>query len=464
MGVTVGINRERRKAKRRARDERRRSQREQARSAGSPPDECAGIFVYPRQGPDVADIVESVAHDAARAKYAKDHETAEQCRDALVDGPGGAAPLAVDAALFALLQRSLTGVWGRGWQPADVVRLARRNYGARIARVTVDVIAGEMRRYALTTVDEHWEAQLRGMGAAVWWVRDDTYVTELAAREGSTRADAIEWLLDVLYAFSRCPKIELLGPPPGQARRGSLATAGAAAVDERQLDRVRALLAKAEATTFAEEAEAYSAKAQELMARYSIDYALLAADPDTRDEPVGRRIGVENPYEAPKVLLLNAVARANRCRTVWTSNLGFVTTLGFAADIAAVELLFTSLLVQATTAMMQAGSQQDQYGRSSTRSFRASFLTAYASRIGERLAEATEQVTEQASRDLAGQPGGGALLPVLAARHRAVDDMTEDMFPEAINKSVSITNRDGWASGRAAADRARLNAQAALDQ
>ena len=37
--------------------------------------------------------------------------------------------------------------------------------------------------------------------------------------------------------------------------------------DEKVLGRVRALLAKAESTTFPEEAEALTAKAQELMAR-----------------------------------------------------------------------------------------------------------------------------------------------------------------------------------------------------
>jgi hypothetical protein len=469
--VTVGINnRERQKAKQRAREERQRSRQERAGSADFPADSegasaFAAIFDLPRQGPDVAQIVDSLAHQAVLAKDINAVEAAQRYRDALADGPGGAAARAVDLALIAIAQRELSAVWTRGWQPTDVLRVARRDHGARIARVVVDIIAGEMRRYATATVDERWEGQLREMDAAVSWERDDTYLSGLAEREGGTRTDAIGWLLDVLHVFATCPKIEMLVPPPGQGRRGSLGAAGAdaTAVDERKLDRVRALLAKAEATTFAEEAEAYSAKAQELMARHSIDYALLSASTGSRDEPIGRRIGIENPYEAPKVLLLDAVARANRCRAVWAQSFGFVTVLGFAADIAAVELLFTSLLVQATTVMMQAGKQQDGYGRSSTRSFRQSFLAAYAQRIGERLAAATEQVMEEAGRDLAAQPGGSQLLPVLAARDHKVDAMTEDLFPAVVSKHVASTNRDGWVSGRAAADRARLTAQAAVE-
>src|SRR5262249_41767978 len=152
-----------------------------------------------------------------------------------------------------------------------------------------------------------------------------------------------------------------------------------------------------------------------------------------------------------------AVARANRCRSVWSNAFGFVTVLGFAADVDAVELLFTSLLVQATTAMVRAGSRRDAYGRSSTRSFRQSFLVAYAQRIGERLNTATREATEQASQAMAGQPGAQQLLPVLASREEAVGALTEELFPDLADHSVAITNREGWEHGRAAADRAHLN-------
>jgi len=126
-------------------------------------------------------------------------------------------------------------------------------------------------------------------------------------------------------------------------------------------------------------------------------------------------------------------------------------------------LLFTSLLVQATTAMMHAGSRRDGHGRSTTRSFRQSFLTAFAQRIGERLAAATKQATEQASRDLAGQPGADRLLPVLASRDSAVGAMADELFPGLVGRAVAVTNRDGWVSGRAAADQAQLATRHAVN-
>jgi len=223
------------------------------------------------------------------------------------------------------------------------------------------------------------------------------------------------------------------------------------------LGKVRALLAKAESTEFPEEAEVLSARAQELMARHSIDHALLDAESGTgsapTSAPTGRRIPVENPYDGPKAALLTVVADASRCRAVWHRELGFSTVLGFPADLTAVEMLFTSLLVQATTAMVHAGPRRDAAGRSRTRSFRHAFLNAYAARIGERLSDAT-------ARAAADTVAGRDLLPVLAARDQAVDDAVATMFPELVRgRARSVSNHEGWAAGRAAADMAGLSAR-----
>ena len=182
------------------------------------------------------------------------------------------------------------------------------------------------------------------------------------------------------------------------------------------------------------------------MAKYSIDHALLAAESGREQTPGGRRIAVDNPYEAPKATLLQTVAQANRCRVVWSKEIGLVTVIGFPADLDAVELLFTSLLVQANTAMLRAGGKQDAYGRSRTRAFRTSFLVSYAIRIGERLSAAAghaeqEAVAEQqrAAPDAAGGSGGGTdLVPFLAARHQAVDDAVDGMFGATLTRSRAV--------------------------
>ena len=166
-----------------------------------------------------------------------------------------------------------------------------------------------------------------------------------------------------------------------------------ARVDQKVLAKVRALLAKAESTEFPDEAEALSAKAQELMSRYSLHHAVLEHDRGQAPTASGRRLWMDAPYPGAKVLLVQAVAAANRCRTVWRENPGFVTVIGPDTELDIVELLTTSLLLQANRAMLAAGRQVSRSGTSRTRSFRQSFLVAYASRIGERLAAADTAAT-----------------------------------------------------------------------
>ena len=107
------------------------------------------------------------------------------------------------------------------------------------------------------------------------------------------------------------------------------------------------------------------------------------------------------------------------------------------------------------TVIRRAGVKRDRYGRSRTRAFRQSFLMSYAIRIGERLAGATGD----AERQVAAEAPGRNLLPVLAARHRAVDDAVDEMFGDRVSyhRTGRVSDSEGWYSGRAAADTAALH-------
>ena len=368
----------------------------------------------------------------------------------------GASLLAADPAADEELRRRgerfVRLAWERGWQPADVVRLVRRDLEDHHVRLTVELIAAEVRRYE--RLPPRWAAQLAELGADPG--------PEPGARQGAGpapyRADRFSYataVLELYLLLIRLPAIESVGPVPGTPVH-----LPAADGEPRMLTRIRALLAKAEATGYPQEAEALTAKAQELMARHSIDEALLADRTHRGDVPGACRIGVDAPYETAKAILLDAVASANRCRAVWNSAFGFSTVVGFEPDLEAVELLHTSLLVQGTSAMTRAEAAQRASGRKRTKTFRQSFLMAYAHRIGERLARATEQVTEQATEQAAedGAGGGGdALLPVLAARDVAVADRTDRMFPETVATRVrGVTDAEGWTHGTSAADAAHV--------
>ena len=125
--------------------------------------------------------------------------------------------------------------------------------------------------------------------------------------------------------------------------------------------------------------------------------------------------------------------------------------MGFETDLDIVELLVTSLLVQAAAAMAATGRRVDRSGTSRTRSFRQSFLMAYAIRVGERLQEANAAMVEEATAEY-----GDALLPVLVSREAAVREIVEEAYPEVRRIGSASTNIEGWVAGRLAADRANL--------
>ena len=346
----------------------------------------------------------------------------------------GASILAADPAADPELDRRgrefVAAAWRRGWQPADVVRLVRRE----LDDVHVRLVAALIRAQAPDdrARGPRWTAQLDELAAAAPPPRTDRF----------THATTV---LELYRLLLRLPSLEPLdehAPKRHENRRPA----------SRILTRIRALLAKAEATGFPEEAEALSAKAQELMARHSIDEALLDAQAPAKDAPGACRIGVEAPYEQAKAVLLDAVAGANHCRAVWNEAFGFSTVVGFEGDLEVVELLYTSLLVQATTAMTRAEAAQRAGGRRRTKTFRQSFLAAYAHRIGDRLARAAgTQVTDD-------------LLPVLATREVAVTDRVDAMFPETTTTRLrGVTDEAGWTQGAEAADRAQVRARPPLD-
>jgi len=116
------------------------------------------------------------------------------------------------------------------------------------------------------------------------------------------------------------------------------------------ISRVQALIAKAESSAFPAEADAFMAKAQQLINDYAIDQArLVGADPTS----VGHTaIAMKGSYSKERSMIWGAVARANRCQVLTLSAYGSskvtdLTLIGREQDRQLVRLLATSLELQA---------------------------------------------------------------------------------------------------------------------
>jgi hypothetical protein len=439
-------NRARRAAKSRDRQRRSSGRNEQARRSRGGGDDEPGFSTEALIGGLV---------DLAPVRLAGgDRQFAEQAAWRLLDCPRRMVVHGIEDELL----RAVARLFAEGWQPAEVVRQARRNGGATHASLVASAIWAHHVRAPAEPVDPRWQRQLDSLASVAvcgingWNAGWFANWSEFAVAE--PMAELMETFA-VLVTVRSLPLIDQLIPPPGSRGVGAAgrATDETSDAERRLLDRVRHLLDKAESTEFEAEAEALTAKAHELITRHAIDMALLAGlvDPAADEQPMSVRVAIDDPYADAKSLLLQVVAGANRCRTVFHTQLAFSAVLGFPADVAATELLYTSLLVQAQTALASAARKAPPGARTRSRSYRSAFLVAYANRIGQRLALINEHLVAESDTS-------GSALPVLRSREAAVEDAVAARFPGLVSSAVrGGDDAAGWVGGHFAADQAQLN-------
>lgn len=250
--------------------------------------------------------------------------------------------------------------------------------------------------------------------------------------------------------------------------------------EDRRLATIRSLLAKAEATEFPDEAEAFFAKASELIARWAIDEAMLwaGADATGREQPDELQLMVHAPYLAQKAVLISAVATAHGCRAVrLVSGPGhrseIVSVVGFPSELRWVETLVTSLLVQLTSALL--ANAPKGLSSSASASWRRSFIMGFAEEVGRRLerdrSDAAAERQERSERPdgaaaAGADPGfadpAAAATPsvelVLASRDAEVADDFRRRFPHVRSSWASSgSSSSGRSAGRRAGREASLD-------
>lgn len=361
--------------------------------------------------------------------------------------------LIATAAEGALLDR-LNMVWSGGWQPSELHRQGRLGCASKHgAALVAHAIANDHARRRAVSLDSRWIEQVEGLSLPAA-DGEPGWVTRWGVVEQLNTNGQIAHIVDAYANLLGLPRLEPVLPPPGSRGVNAARSSGyAGATTDPVLERIRNLLAKAESTTFEAEATAFTEKAQALMTRHAIEAAIVHGHTGSKTKPRSVRLPIDAPYANVKSYLLQTVAEASRSRALYMSRLGLSTVIGFPDDLAATELLFTSLLVQAQAALVAAA----QYAPAGTpvrsKSYRGSFLMSFTLRIGERLREINDAVYAEVEAS-----GETSFLPVLRSQSAAIDDYLAQHFGEVTLGSVRGGNDPaGWASGRIAADHARLN-------
>lgn len=183
-------------------------------------------------------------------------------------------------------------------------------------------------------------------------------------------------------------------------------------MSEKLLDRVGALLAKAESTDSAAEAEALVAKAQEIATLHAVDLAVARARSQRsrrRQTPAQRKIVIGRPREQGRrhrIHLFLAVAGVNDVLVDIARDSTYVLAFGFPSDLEVVEALYASLATQmvatANAAIARGEHRHEEYWsqaagtwRCDARVFRSAFNAGFVRAIGDRLRAAHDAALSQ---------------------------------------------------------------------
>jgi hypothetical protein len=221
-----------------------------------------------------------------------------------------------------------------------------------------------------------------------------------------------------------------------------------------QIATIRKLLKKAEgAAKLGQQVEAdvYNEKASELIAKYGIDQALLAASGEKQDKIISKRIQLSDIYTMDKRVLFNSIVKGLGAQVVFlrshrsgTSRSYSQTAYVFAyeSDMERIEFLFEMLQPQ----MLFGAVAAEVPNWENPRSFRKSWMAGFSAAIRDRLSRNEKKAAAAA--------GAGTDI-VLYDRSKAV----EDVYTLANLKTRTVTrslNGTGRSQGYSAGTRANL--------
>jgi hypothetical protein len=223
--------------------------------------------------------------------------------------------------------------------------------------------------------------------------------------------------------------------------------------DETKIDRIRALLSKAESTDFPEEAKTYNAQALRLMAIYGVEETHLRLKKKSGPDPIiMQRFLCRGKYLAQQDILLNGLCNVLHCKSVvsnehdaYGNRVKAFAVYGTALHVSRVRMLFSSLSMQMLSAVSKVRPEPWDY--TDTRTYRLSWMDGYVDSVLDRLGDAEKMASEE-------MEGAGLVLVDDGERARAA--VKEKFGALKYSKTVRRISEDAAEHGARAGRNAHL--------
>lgn len=245
-------------------------------------------------------------------------------------------------------------------------------------------------------------------------------------------------------------------------------------------NRVKNLIAKANATDFEEEAETYRLKAAKLIAQYSIDEARLFDQSEGQRAIVSAYFPMTMTYAREFQRLLGVIARAMSCSGLDYSDGSGSFIYGSKTQLDQVEMYYDLIWPQMAAEVEAAEPPVDiselhgmfqkytaepvqptdhRKRAAATTRHRRAFAAGYAVRVGQRLDQAVKEAVHEEEVDAVPTNNFGSGALVLQTEQQRAEAMIRQDFSASISDKPSKPTRydnSGLNSGYAAGDRANI--------
>jgi len=257
-----------------------------------------------------------------------------------------------------------------------------------------------------------------------------------------------------------------MGAAPETRKEDAVTTTPTAReASDKMLAKIRGLLAQAEnRAATKEESEAFAAKATELMAKYGVDRMMLTVDDPTSDVLGDRIVDITGnaALNRQRQDLLARVAMAMGAKAVLTRRFDWtkgkqgaevlqVHLFGFGADLERIEMLYTSLLVQALNGVARATIPEGEWPAT----FRRSWLQGFTQIVVMRIQQAERRARGEAD---AQRNGGMSTDLVLVDRRDQIERRAAEVYPRLGKTRGRSLSGSGYRSGAQAGQNADIGA------